>query len=42
MTENQLEQETLSWLADVSYASVHGPDIAPDGDAPERGRCCWN
>ncbi len=37
MTENQLEQETLSWLADVGYASVYGPDIAPDGDAPERG-----
>lgn len=37
MTEDQLEQETLSWLAEVGYTAVYGPDIAPDGDAPERG-----
>jgi len=36
MTEDQLEQEALSWLADVGYATLYGPDIAPDGDAPER------
>ncbi len=36
MTEDQLEQETLSWLADVGYTHVYGPDIAPDGSAPER------
>ena len=36
MTEDQLEQETLGWLADVGYSSVFGPDIAPDGTAPER------
>ncbi len=36
MTEDQLEQETLVWLADVGYTSVYGPDIAVDGDAPER------
>jgi type I restriction enzyme, R subunit len=36
MTEDQLEQETLGWLADVDYSVVHGPDIAPDGIAPER------
>jgi type I restriction enzyme R subunit len=36
MTEDQLEQETLSWLAEVGYTAVYGPDIAPDGDSPER------
>ena len=36
MTEDQLEQETLGWLAEVGYASLYGPGIAPDGDAPER------
>ena len=36
MTEDQLEQEALSWLAEVGYTHVYGPDIAPDGSAPER------
>ena len=36
MTEEQLEQEALGWLADVGYTVVYGPDIAPDGPAPER------
>ncbi len=36
MTEDQLEQETLSWLQDVGYAVRSGVDIAPDGPAPER------
>ncbi|MDP3877285.1 MAG: type I restriction endonuclease subunit R [Methylobacter sp.] len=36
MTEDQLEQETLAWLADVGYTAVYGPDIAVDGNAPER------
>ena len=30
MTEDQLEQETLSWLTDVGYTHAYGPDIAPD------------
>jgi type I restriction enzyme R subunit len=29
MTEDQLEQETLGWLAGVGYRVLHGPDIAP-------------
>ncbi len=29
MTEDQLEQETLGWLADVGYTPLRGPDIAP-------------
>jgi len=37
MTEDQLEQEALGWLAEAGYATLLGPDIAPDGDAPERG-----
>ncbi len=36
MTEDQLEQEALGWLTDVGYGHVYGPDIAPDGTAPER------
>ena len=36
MTEDQLEQEALAWLADVGYTHLNGHDIAPDGPAPER------
>ena len=36
MTEDQLEQETLSWLADVGYTPIYGIDIAVDGISPER------
>lgn len=36
MTEDQLEQETLSWLTNVGYTAVYGPDIAVDGNMPER------
>jgi type I restriction enzyme R subunit len=36
MTEDQLEQEALGWLADLGYAHLYGPDIAFDGKAPER------
>jgi len=36
MTEDQLEQEALGWLADVGYTHLYGPDIAIDGDSPER------
>ena len=36
MTEDQLEQETLGWLAAVGYSHLYGPDIAVDGDSPER------
>jgi type I restriction enzyme R subunit len=36
MTEDQLEQETLGWLNDVGYTHVYGPDIAVDGNSPER------
>ena len=36
MTEDQLEQETLGWLAETGYSHCYGLDIAPDGPAPER------
>ncbi|ORL65264.1 type I restriction endonuclease subunit R [Pseudomonas putida] len=36
MTEDQLEQETLGWLSEMGYAHLYGPDIAHDGDNPER------
>lgn len=36
MTEEQLEQETLGWLAEVGYRHVYGPAIAYDGENPER------
>ncbi|MFM0543725.1 type I restriction endonuclease subunit R [Paraburkholderia strydomiana] len=36
MTEDQLEQETLGWLADVGFTCLFGPDPAPDGASAER------
>jgi len=36
MTEDQLEQETLAWLRSTGYSHVYGPEIAVDGEAPER------
>ncbi|TBV02982.1 type I restriction endonuclease subunit R [Stutzerimonas kirkiae] len=36
MTEDQLEQETLGWLSELGYTHLYGPDIAHDGDNPER------
>jgi hypothetical protein len=36
MTENQLEQDALGWLAEVGYATLYGPNLAPDGDSRER------
>ncbi|MFN9278820.1 MAG: type I restriction endonuclease subunit R [Betaproteobacteria bacterium] len=36
MTEDQLEQEALGWLAGVGYQHRFGPELAPDGSTPER------
>jgi len=40
MTEDQLEQETLSWLAEVGYTVRSGPYIAHDGPDPQRTGYC--
>lgn len=36
-TEREVEDAALAWLAELGYAVLHGPDIGPDGPAPERG-----
>src|SRR5690554_1317458 len=36
MTEDQLEQQCLEWFAEGGWELGHGPDLAPDGIAPER------
>ncbi len=36
-TESMLEDAALNWLENLGYTVLHGPDIAPDGTAPERG-----
>ncbi|MDH1293826.1 type I restriction endonuclease subunit R [Comamonas terrigena] len=36
MTEDQLEQETLVWLAELGYAVHNGADIAHDAGNPQR------
>ena len=36
MTEDQLEQETLTWLQETGYTAQSGPDIAHDGPNPQR------
>lgn len=37
INENQLEQQCLQWFAEGGWEIAHGPDLAPDGEAPERG-----
>lgn len=34
--EDQLEQLALAWFQDAGWEYRHGPDLAPDGDTPER------
>ncbi|MEO5361486.1 MAG: type I restriction endonuclease subunit R [Nitrospirota bacterium] len=36
LTESDLEQATLEWLEYLGYSVAFGPDITPDGKAPER------
>ena len=35
-TESEVEEAALEYLAGLGYAVLRGPDIAPDGPAPER------
>jgi len=34
--ESQLEEAALEWFEELGYEVVFGPDIAPDGEYPER------
>jgi type I restriction enzyme, R subunit len=36
MTEDQLKQKTLGWLAEAGYSHRYGQDILPDDPAPKR------
>ncbi len=36
VTESHVEEAALEWLEALGYAIAHGPDISPDGPAPER------
>ncbi|WP_218190560.1 type I restriction endonuclease subunit R [Pseudomonas sp. NFACC24-1] len=36
MNEQQLEELCLNWFQQVGWRFAHGPDIAPDSNAPER------
>jgi len=36
MTEDQLEQQCLQWFSEGGWEIALGPDLAPDGAAPER------
>jgi type I restriction enzyme R subunit len=35
-TESHVEEAALEWLSGLGYAVASGPDISPDGPAPER------
>ncbi len=35
-TESDLENATLEWLEELGFGIVFGPNIAPDGESPER------
>ena len=37
ITEADVEQAALDWLAGLGWQVAHGPDIGPDGAYPERG-----
>jgi type I restriction enzyme, R subunit len=36
-TESTIEQAAIDWLTDLGYTYAFGPEIAFDGEAPERG-----
>jgi hypothetical protein len=36
-TESTIEQAAIDWLKDLGYSYAFGPEIAFDGEAPERG-----
>ncbi|MDD3182958.1 MAG: type I restriction endonuclease subunit R [Alphaproteobacteria bacterium] len=36
LTESDIEQANLDWLSGLGWGVAHGPDMAPEGKAPER------
>lgn len=34
--ESHVEEAALAWFGEIGYATIAGPDIGPDGAAPER------
>ena len=36
ITENEIEEIALQYLAHIGYTVIHAPDISPDGEHPER------
>ena len=36
LTESDIESAMLDWLTDLGWTLAHGPDLAPEGKAPER------
>ncbi|MDD8609969.1 type I restriction endonuclease subunit R [Escherichia coli] len=36
LSEDDLEQQSLQWFAELGWEVLHGPDIAPDGNNPLR------
>ena len=36
INEEDLENISIEWFKEIGYEFEHGPDIAPDGDYPER------
>jgi type I restriction enzyme, R subunit len=36
LTESDIENVTLGWLSELGWNIGHGPDLAPEGKAPER------
>ncbi|KAF6682206.1 MULTISPECIES: type I restriction endonuclease subunit R [Pantoea] len=36
LSEDDLEQQSLQWFAELGWEVLHGPDIAPDGSNPLR------
>jgi type I restriction enzyme R subunit len=35
-TESEVEEAALQWFEEEDYNILFGPDIAPDGETPER------
>lgn len=36
ITENEIEQIAIGYFQSLGYRYIHGPDISPDGEHPER------